>query len=58
VSTKRGNSSSRIGARYRHTTDAMAVRVIEAIEARLTVVLRKAEALLDDHPNRSTFTIS
>jgi len=37
------DGGSRIGARYRHTTDAMAARVVEAIETRLTVVLQVAE---------------
>ena len=34
---------SRIGARYCHTTDAMALRVVEAIQERLTTALRVAE---------------
>jgi Phage integrase family len=34
---------SRIGARYRHSTDAMALRVVEAIQERLTTALRVAE---------------
>jgi integrase len=34
---------SRIGARYRHTTEDMAARVVEAMEARLIVVLQVAE---------------
>jgi len=38
------DGGSRIGARYRHTTDAMAVRVVEAIEERLTIALRVAQA--------------
>jgi hypothetical protein len=29
------DGGSRIGARYRHTTDEMAARVVEAVEARL-----------------------
>jgi hypothetical protein len=37
------DGSSRIGARYRHTTDAMAVRVVEAIQERLTIALREAQ---------------
>jgi hypothetical protein len=37
------DGGSRIGARYRHTTDAMALRVVEAIQARLTIALRVAE---------------
>ena len=34
---------SRIGARYRHTTDAMAIRVVQAIQERLTIALRVAQ---------------
>jgi integrase len=34
---------SRIGARYRHTTNAMAVRVVQAIQERLTIALRVAQ---------------
>jgi integrase len=34
---------SRHGVRYRHTTDAMAVRVVDAIELRLRIVLQVAE---------------
>jgi hypothetical protein len=34
---------SRIGARYRHTTNAMALRVVEAIQERLTIALRVAQ---------------
>jgi integrase len=37
------DGGSRVGARYRHTTDAMALRVVDAIEARLAIVLRAAE---------------
>ena len=40
---------SRIGARYRHTTDAMALRVVDAIQERLTTALRVAE---DTQANR------
>jgi integrase len=40
-------SGSRIGARYRHTTADMAARVIDAVEARLEVVLRVAEEGLE-----------
>ena len=36
---------SRIGARYRHTTPGMAVRVIQALDTRLTLTLRVAEAI-------------
>jgi hypothetical protein len=34
------DGGSRIGARYRHTIDAMALRVVEAIQERLTITLR------------------
>jgi integrase len=37
------DGGSRIGARYRHTTDAMAVRVVEAIQEWLTIALRVAQ---------------
>jgi hypothetical protein len=37
---------SRIGARYRHTTPEMAVRVAAAIQERLVVVVQVAEAIL------------
>jgi integrase len=37
------DGGSRIGARYRHTTDAMAIRVVEAIQERLTIASRVAE---------------
>jgi hypothetical protein len=43
------DGGSRIGARYRHTTDAMALRVVEAIQERLTTALRVAE---DTQANR------
>jgi hypothetical protein len=43
---------SRIGARYRHTTPETATRVVGAVEARLTVVLRIAANSINDHPNR------
>jgi integrase len=38
------DGGSRIGARYRHTTDAMALRVVEVVQERLTIALRVAEA--------------
>jgi hypothetical protein len=38
---------SRIGARYRHTTPEMAVRVAPAIQERLFVVVQIAEAVLE-----------
>jgi hypothetical protein len=45
---------SRIGARYRHTTPEMAVRVAAAIQERLVVVVQIAEAVLklDDSGGR------
>ena len=36
---------SRIGARYRHTTPEMAVRVLQALDTRLTLALHVAEAI-------------
>ena len=42
------------GAHYRHTTPEMAMRVIDAIDRRLTVVLGVAEQALEHYPNRST----
>jgi integrase len=44
---------SAMGAHYRHTTPEMAARVTEAIQERLTVVLRMAEQSLEDRPNQS-----
>jgi hypothetical protein len=38
---------SRIGARYRHTTPEMAVRVVAAIQERLVIVVQVAEAVLE-----------
>ena len=38
---------SRIGARYRHTTPEMAVRVAAAIQERLVVVVQFAEAIVE-----------
>jgi integrase len=40
------DGGSRIGARYRHTTPEMAVRVAAAIQERLVVVVQVAEAIL------------
>ena len=37
------DGGSRIGSRYRHTSDEMGARVVDAIEARLQLVLRVAE---------------
>jgi integrase len=43
---------STMGAHYRHTTPEMAGRVVTAIQARLEVVVRTAEEMLDAHPTR------
>jgi hypothetical protein len=37
------DGGSRIGARYRHTTNAMAIRVAEAIQERLAIALGVAQ---------------
>jgi integrase len=37
------DGGSRIGARYRHTTPEMAIRVVDAIQERLTIALRAAQ---------------
>ena len=39
------DGGSRVGARYRHTTPEMAIRVMTAIDQPLAVVLRVAEAI-------------
>jgi integrase len=46
-----------IGAHYRHTTQEMAARVVEAIQQRLTVVLEVAELAVERLPNRSTLRL-
>jgi hypothetical protein len=46
------DSGSRIGARYRHTTDQMAARVVHAIEERLRIVLRVADDVSKADANR------
>jgi integrase len=48
------HQGSAMGAHYRHTTREMAMRVIDAIDQRLTVVLRLAEQALEHYPNRLT----
>jgi integrase len=48
---------SAIGAHYRHTTQEMAARVVEAIQQRLTVVLEVAELAVERLPNRSTLRL-
>ena len=50
----RQHQGSAMGAHYRHTTSEMAGRVIDAIDRRLTVVLRVAEQALEQYPNRLT----
>src|SRR5215212_4291839 len=57
ASSRGGHLGSAIGAHYRHTTPEMATRVVEAIQQRLTVVLRVAELAVERHPNRSTLTV-
>jgi hypothetical protein len=51
------DGGSRIGARHRQTTDAMAARVVEAIEARLQIALRVAEEATRARPNRESFRV-
>ena len=41
---------SAMGAHYRHTTQEMATRVVDAIQQLLTIVLRVAEQALEGHP--------
>jgi hypothetical protein len=43
---------SAMGAAYRHTTPEMATRVVTAIQARLTIVIRTAEQPMKAEPNR------
>jgi hypothetical protein len=47
--SRRGDleGGSRIGARYRHTTPEMAVRVADENQQRLEVVVQVAEAVLE-----------
>jgi integrase len=51
------DGGSRIGARYRHTTDQMAARVVDAIEARLQMVLSVAEEAIRSGPHRKPFRV-
>ena len=44
-----------MGAHYRHTTPEMAAKVVDAIQQRLTVVLRVAERAVESYPDRSMF---
>jgi integrase len=48
----RQHQGSAMGAHYRHTTPEMAMRAIDAINRRLTVVLGVAEQALERYPNR------
>jgi hypothetical protein len=41
-----------MGAHYRHTTPEMAMRAIDSIDRRLTIVLGVAEQALEQYPNR------
>jgi integrase len=41
---------SAMGAHYRHTTPEMAVRVVAAIQARLTLIVTTAEETVEAHP--------
>jgi hypothetical protein len=47
------HQGSAMGAHYRHTTPEMAMRVVDSIDRRLTVVLGGAEQALEHYPNRS-----
>ena len=51
------HQGSAMGARYRHTTPEMAVRVTDAIQQRLTVVLQVAGHTLEGLPNRSALKV-
>src|ERR687898_774678 len=53
----RQHQGSAMGAHYRHTTPEMAVRVIDAIDRRLTVALKVAEQELERYTNRSAFRV-
>jgi hypothetical protein len=53
----RQQQGSAMGAHYRHTTPEMAMRVIDAIQRRLTVVLQVAELALETSPNRSALRV-
>jgi hypothetical protein len=43
---------SRVGARYRHTTPAMAARVVQALDTRLRLALHVAEATMPAEVSR------
>jgi integrase len=57
--TGRGQQrGSAMGAHYyRHTTPEMAVRAVDAIQQRLTAVLRVAQQTIEKYPNRSTLRV-
>jgi len=46
-----------IGAHYRHTTPEMAVRAVDAMQQRLTVVLEVAELAVERLPDRSALRV-
>ena len=54
ASGRTGQRGSAMGTHYRHTTPEMAMRVIDSIDRRLTVVLGVAEQALEHYPNKST----
>jgi integrase len=51
------DGGSRIGARYRHTTAGMAARVVDAIEARLQIVLSVADEEARAAHNQKCFRV-
>ena len=53
----RQQQGSAMGAHYRHTTPEMAAKVVDAIQQRLTVVLRVAERAVESYPDRSMFRV-
>jgi integrase len=57
ASSRRQQRGSAMGAHYRHTTPEMAGRVVEAIQQRLTVLLRVAEVSLENPSNRSALRV-
>jgi len=48
---------SAMGAHYRHTTPEMAGRAVDAIQQRLTIVLKVAEQTIEKYPNRSALRV-
>ena len=47
------DGGSRIGARYRHTTQEMAARIIQAVDLRLALVLQVAQAITQQNRARA-----